>query len=235
MPRPRTRPRIQAAQDAHDATLETVARLCTEFGRVVERGAVRELLQQSADALSAAGLIVWLADDSGETLRPLLVHGYSDKILAQLPAVTRDADNATAAAFRTARPCEVAATAHTSGALVVPLLIPDGCAGVLAIELHQGVPHEPIASRRRCSCRRGADAAGVSLPPGRTAGAGRAGGARRGAVPSGGAADEGQALGGVLKAPARAARRADGRLGQKSTTRVCGSLRRPTSTSISAS
>ena len=30
-------------------------------------------------------------------------------------------------------------TAHTSGALVVPLLIPDGCAGVLAIELQQGV------------------------------------------------------------------------------------------------
>ena len=130
---------IQAAQDAHDATLETVARLCTEFGRVVERGAVRDLLQQSADALSAAGLIVWLADDSGEALRPVLVHGYSDKVLAQLPAVTRDADNATAAAFRTARSCEVAATAHTSGALVVPLLIPDGCAGVLAIELQHGV------------------------------------------------------------------------------------------------
>ncbi len=138
---------IQAAQDAHDATLEAVARLCTEFGRVVERGAVRELLQQSADALGAAGLIVWLADDSGEALRPLLVHGYSDKILAQLPDVTRDADNATAAAFRTARPCEVAATAHTSGALVVPLLIPDGCAGVLAIELHQGAG----TSRSRCA------------------------------------------------------------------------------------
>ena len=130
---------IQAAQDAHDATLETVARLCTEFGRVVERGAVQKLLQQSADALSAAGLIVWLADDSGEALRPLLVHGYSDKVLAQLPAVTRDADNATAAAFRTARSCEVDATAHTSGALVVPLLTPDGCAGVLAIELQHGV------------------------------------------------------------------------------------------------
>ena len=129
----------QVAQHDHDVVLETVARLCTEFGRVVERGAVRELLQQSADALSAVGLILWLADDSGETLRPGLVHGYSDRILAQLPAVTRDADNATAAAFRTARACEVAATVHTSGALVVPLLIPDGCAGVLAIELQQGV------------------------------------------------------------------------------------------------
>jgi hypothetical protein len=123
----------------HDEVLETVAHLCTEFGRVVERGAVRELLQESAGALSAAGLIVWLADEAGETLRPGLVQGYSDKVLAQLPAVTRDADNATATAFRTARPCEVAPTAHTSGALVVPLLVPEGCAGVLAIEVQPGV------------------------------------------------------------------------------------------------
>jgi hypothetical protein len=129
----------QSAQFDYDKAHETVARLCTEFGRVVERGAVRELLQESADALSAAGLIVWLADEAGESLRPGLVEGYSDKILAQLPAVTRDADNATATAFRTARPCEVAPTAHTSAALVVPLLVPDGCAGVLAIELQQGV------------------------------------------------------------------------------------------------
>jgi transcriptional regulator with XRE-family HTH domain len=128
-----------AAQVDHDKVLETVARLCTEFGRVVERDTVRELLQESADALSAAGLIVWLADEAGETLRPGLVQGYSEKILAQLPAVTWDADNATATAFRTARSCEVAPTAHTSGALVVPLLVPDGCAGVLAIELQQGV------------------------------------------------------------------------------------------------
>jgi hypothetical protein len=129
----------QAVDPDHDEVLETVAHLCTEFGRVVERGAVRELLQESAGALSAAGLIVWLADEAGETLRPGLVQGYSDKVLAQLPAVTRDADNATATAFRTARPCEVAPTAHTSGALVVPLLVPDGCAGVLAIEVQQGV------------------------------------------------------------------------------------------------
>jgi hypothetical protein len=129
----------RAAQVDHDKVLETVARLCTEFGRVVERAAVRELFQESAEALRAAGLIVWLADEAGATLRPGLVQGYSEKILAQLPAVTWDADNATATAFRTARPCEVAPTAHTSGALVVPLLVPDGCAGVLAIELQQGV------------------------------------------------------------------------------------------------
>ena len=48
-------------------------------------------------------------------------------------------DNATAEAFRTARACDVVPSAHTSGALVVPLLIPEGCAGVLAVELQQGI------------------------------------------------------------------------------------------------
>ena len=53
-------------------------------------------------------------------------------MLAQLPAVTRDSNNHTAAAFRSARPCAA------SGALVVPLVEPDGCAGVLALELQDG-------------------------------------------------------------------------------------------------
>jgi hypothetical protein len=78
-------------------------------------------------------------DDVVEGLMPALVHGYSEKVLAQLPAVKPDADNATAAAFRDQHACEVAAAEHTSGALVIPMLTDDGCAGVLAIELQQGV------------------------------------------------------------------------------------------------
>jgi transcriptional regulator with XRE-family HTH domain len=133
-------------QGPDDATLETVAHLCTEFGRVVERNAVRQLLQETAFALSATGLILWLWDDIADGLRPGLVYGYSDRVLAHLPLVALDAENATAAAFRTQTACAVAATAHTSAALVVPLLIPDGCAGVLAIELRQGV--QPTRSLR---------------------------------------------------------------------------------------
>jgi hypothetical protein len=78
-----------------------------------------------------------------EELRPTLVQGYSDKVLAHLPAVKRDDDNATSAAFRSENSSEVAATPHTSAAVVVPLLIPDGCAGVLAIELQQGMQPGP--------------------------------------------------------------------------------------------
>jgi cytoskeletal protein RodZ len=139
----RTRKAGEAAlltvQEANDSALETLAGLCTEFGVVTDRSKVQLLLQNTARALDAAGLIVWLWDEAAAELRPALAYGYPDKILAHLPTVRRDADNATAAAFRSATSCEMRATAHASAALVVPLLIPGDCAGVLAIELNPGL------------------------------------------------------------------------------------------------
>lgn len=114
------------------------AHLCTEFGRVENPNDLQQLLQEAARILGAMGLIVWVWDEIAAELRPALAHGYSDKVLAQVPGVTRDADNATAAAFRTAQTCAITGSEHTSGALVVPLLTPAGCAGVLAIELQHG-------------------------------------------------------------------------------------------------
>ena len=122
-----------------DPRLEAVAYLCTELGRARGRDEIVRLLEDSARALDAIGLIVWLWDESSDALRPALVHGYSDQVLAHLPTVRRDADNATAEAFRSARPCEVPVSAQATGALVVPLLIPEGCAGVLAVELQPGI------------------------------------------------------------------------------------------------
>lgn len=123
-----------------------VAHLCTEFGRVGNRTDMQQLLQQAAAILDAPGLIVWLWDAEAEGLRPALAHGYSDRVLAQIPAVGRDADNATAAAFRSGHTSAIRGSAHASGALVVPLLTLDGCAGVLALELQNG--REQTASVR---------------------------------------------------------------------------------------
>lgn len=129
----------RTAAAAIHSSLEAVAGLCTAFARVNDRNQVQLLLQEAARILDASGLIVWVWDGAGEALRPALVYGYSDRVLAQLPTVRRDADNATAAAFRSGQTCEMPGTSHSSGALVVPLLTPDGCAGVLALELQQGV------------------------------------------------------------------------------------------------
>jgi len=121
-----------------DSDLIAVAHVCTEFGRVATTDQVRALLPKAARILDASGLIVWVWDDESAELKPAFVHGYPENVLAQLPGVSRDADNATAAAFRSRQPCAITAGEHATGALVVPLLTAAGCAGVLALELQHG-------------------------------------------------------------------------------------------------
>jgi GAF domain-containing protein len=118
--------------------LAAAAHLCTELGRVAEICQATPLLQETAGFLDAVGLIVWVWHPETAELRPALAHGYSNKVLAQLPRVGRDTDNATAAAFRSAQTCVVNGSNRSSGALVVPLITPSGCVGVLAIELQHG-------------------------------------------------------------------------------------------------
>jgi transcriptional regulator with XRE-family HTH domain len=118
--------------------LLAAAHLCTQFGRVETTDEVQPLLFEAARILDATGLIVWLWDGPAAALKPALAHGFSDRVLAQLPTVKRDADNATADAFRSAETCVIRGSDRASGALVVPLLTPAGCAGVLAIELQHG-------------------------------------------------------------------------------------------------
>jgi len=118
--------------------LAAAAQLCTELARVDKAGDASPLLEKAARILDAVGLIVWVWDPKAAALRPALAHGYSPQVLAQLPKVGRDADNATAAAFRSAQTSVVNDARLSSGALVEPLMTPAGCAGVLAIELPPG-------------------------------------------------------------------------------------------------
>jgi transcriptional regulator with XRE-family HTH domain len=121
-----------------DVDLVAVADLCTQLGRIDETGGATPLLREAARILDAVGLIVWVWHPQATELRPALAQGYSDKVLAQLPGVARDADNATAAAFRSACTCAVNGSDRGRGALVAPLMTPIGCVGVLAIELQHG-------------------------------------------------------------------------------------------------
>jgi transcriptional regulator with XRE-family HTH domain len=129
-------PAVKPAPFAPD--LLAAAHVCTELGRVFERQDAAPLLQRAARLLDAVGLIVWAWDQQGAELVPTLAHGYSAEVLAQLPQVRRDADNATAAAFRSTQTCVVKSCAAECGALVVPLLTPGGCVGVFAVELQRG-------------------------------------------------------------------------------------------------
>ena len=118
--------------------LARVAELCTAFGRVENVPDLECLLEDARVLLGATGLVVWIWDEPTAELRPALAAGYPEKVRARLRAVTRDADNATAEAFRSARPSCV------NGALVVPIVIAAGCAGVLAMEL-SGDGDPPLA------------------------------------------------------------------------------------------
>lgn len=120
-----------------------VAEVCTAFGQVHDAEDLGPLLGEAARVLDAPGVILWIWDPSVDGLRPALAHGYSERVLAHLPVVGREADNATAAAFRRGQTCSTRGDAHTNGALVVPLLTGGGCAGVLAVELPHGREQEP--------------------------------------------------------------------------------------------
>jgi hypothetical protein len=125
-----------------DPDLAQAADLCTAFACVATIDDMVPLLGRASEILGAIGLIVWVWDPHASRLRPTLAHGYSDRILAQIPEIGPDAANATAAAFRAAQLCAVESPGQSSDALVVPLMNASGCGGVLAIEL----PHSRVQS-----------------------------------------------------------------------------------------
>jgi len=129
---------VETSHGVTDADLAAAANLCTDLGRMQAGQDIGPLLQEAARLLDAAGLIIWIADAAGAELTPVLAHGYSDRVLAQLPSVPADADNATAAAFRSAQTAVVHGSAIANGALVVPLITAAACVGVLSMETQHG-------------------------------------------------------------------------------------------------
>ena len=114
------------------------ADLCADLCRVHEPGQLPELVGRAARVLDAGGIIVWMADPDRRELVPTLTHGYSPAALARFGTIPRDADNATAAAFREAVVKTVAADGPAAGAIVAPLVTPSGCVGVMAAEVGDG-------------------------------------------------------------------------------------------------
>jgi hypothetical protein len=115
-----------------------IAHLCTRLSRAIEVCEVTPVLEGAVTVLRAVGLTLWVRDRLGCELAPVYAHGYSNELMAQLGPVSRDSDNAIAWAFRTAEARVVDHGEMATGAVVVPLLTPAGCAGVLAIELRHG-------------------------------------------------------------------------------------------------
>ena len=147
---PRVEPAAPAGMTAQAAPsapakgpdLDAVADLCSSLARVQDTRELPGLLERIAKALDATGVIVWMPDGPQGTLRPVLAHGYASLALSRMGIINPAADNATATAYRTKSLVTVPADVVASGAIVAPLTSSEGCSGVMAVELREGV--EPV-------------------------------------------------------------------------------------------
>jgi hypothetical protein len=131
--------RSEGSAGALAAMLKTTAELSTDFGRIRDLSDLKDLLARVAAAMDASGVVVWLGSTGGSDLQPIVSHGYAPAVIARMPAVPRSADNAAAAAYRTgALQIVLARPGRSAGALVAPLLTPEGCVGALSAETRHG-------------------------------------------------------------------------------------------------
>jgi len=118
--------------------LATAASICTGLAQAETRAALATVVECAARSIDAVGLVLWVWEPGATVITPWLAHGYSDAMTANMPSVPLDAGNAIAEACRSAQARVVRGGHNVTGALVVPLVAPGGCVGVLAVELKDG-------------------------------------------------------------------------------------------------
>jgi CHASE3 domain sensor protein len=116
--------------------LQSAAEVCTAIGRLTSAEALPELLRRAASVLDASGIVVWMA--AGEELFAAAAFGYPPQVIRKLGPINRAAINATAAAWRDGTLQAVSGDHGARGALAAPMLGPDRCIGVLAVEVGIG-------------------------------------------------------------------------------------------------
>ena len=132
-----------SVEAARKIDLQAVASLCTDLGRVLDTRALPGALERAASVLDASGIVLWIADPDGRELAPIVAHGYPQNLVARLGTIPHDAENVTAAAFRTGVVQTVKADTISHGAIAAPLLAPTGPVGVMAAEVrNDGERHE---------------------------------------------------------------------------------------------
>jgi hypothetical protein len=129
------------APAAPPLNLTEAAELCVDLARVMDARDMQGLLERTAKVLEARGLILWVVNQDGTSLLPVLTHGYSERVLLKLSALDVKADNVTCLSFRSVRPqTMLAAGPGTTSAVAVPLVTAGGCNGVLAAEVYDAKP-----------------------------------------------------------------------------------------------
>lgn len=128
----------ESSDDAGGDTVQllaAVADLCTRLSQAIHSHDVPPILEETGAVLGATGLVLWLLDDETHALVPAVINGYADDVRERLPLVPLDTDIPIASACRSGAPCVIRGATGMTGAVIVPLVTPVGCAGVLALEL----------------------------------------------------------------------------------------------------
>ena len=166
---------VPAAAPPPRVDFTAVASLCSQLARVVDTRALPAALEQASKLLHASGIVIWVADPDGRELTPVIAHGYPQNRVVRMGTIARDAENVTAAAFRTGLVQTVKADAVSHGAIAAPLLTPAGPVGVMAAEvLDEGERHD---ATRAAAAIVAAQLATLMGPPARAQGKAEAAGA----------------------------------------------------------
>jgi len=132
-------PKAPAGSTAAGAIMRSAADLATDVGRARDLDDLARLLGRVAELMDATGVVIWLGNTAGTDLRAVLAHGYSAQMVARMPAVPRSGQNAAAAAYRTGSlQIVLSRPGGANGALVAPILTPEGCIGALSAEIKSG-------------------------------------------------------------------------------------------------
>jgi hypothetical protein len=123
--------------------IENVAQVCRELARLADTTALPPLLERAATALEASGVMLWVADPDARELTAVASHGYPKHILSRIGTIGRDAENVTAAAFRTGLLQTLGGDAASSAAIAAPLVNPSGCIGVMSAEVGLDAERHP--------------------------------------------------------------------------------------------
>lgn len=115
--------------------LEELADVCADLARLSDTSAIPAILERTATALDASGLVLWIADGEGGELLPTAAYGYAPSVLSRMRGLRRDSENATASAFRTGLLQTVRGGRTSSGAIAAPLVSSVGTLGVLSLEM----------------------------------------------------------------------------------------------------
>jgi hypothetical protein len=123
--------------------LPDLAAACRALAAASAAADLPAALDQARIAVSASGLMLWVADSDRRRLHAAAQAGYDPRLVERLGAVELADDNPTARAFATGEVVTTDARPGRPAAAALPVTGPAGVAGVLTVELDAAALESP--------------------------------------------------------------------------------------------